>query len=199
MTKKKEVKPVYLFTDTNKQNALIKAYEDKLMSLNDLIVQIEKVQGKPLEEPEIKQLIADPKKFVEEVKNEIRKTFPFPKASESKNLELLGIDWIFVNGILTVLSPEKFKYDIKNLSLISSQKERARLIKSARIYTSNEKQIIVLNELKKICDAMNVLIENGTFKNSMTFHMIKKVSSMLILNEGTKRMIVNYPRLLQIK
>lgn len=197
MPKKKPQKPIFLFDDVAKQKSLLHAYETKLTSLNDLIIQLENVQEKPLNDDEIEILSTDPKVIVDGIKAGVRAKFPFPKAPDKKNLELLGIDFTFIDGIMSTLTPTPFKYDVKNRSIISDTGERAKLIKSCKQYTGNDRQVETYQELEKICDGFNALIDSGVFTNGMTFHFIKRMSSMLLTNVSGK-IEINYQRLLQL-
>jgi hypothetical protein len=149
---------VYLYHDQEKEYLNIKAYRRKKEALDDLKIIIEKSLKITLTDADLKKLSVDTRKFVEAKKGEVRATFQFPNATETFNLESLGVQFAPIDKALTEISNVNYHFEVVNGSFDEMQSELDRIKSEADIHTANERQAELVTISKDICEGLNMLL-----------------------------------------
>ena len=149
---------VFLYHDQEKEYLNIKAYRRKKEALNDLKIIIEKSLKITLTDADLKKIPADARKFVEAKKNEVRAKFQFPNATETFNLEALGVAFAPIDKALTEISNVNYHFELVNGSFDEMQSELDRIRSEADIHTANERQAEAVTISKDICEGLNMLL-----------------------------------------
>jgi len=191
-------KRIFLYQDANKKYELQKAYSADVDTLNSISTEIEVITGTPLTVEEKTKLAASPIEYIESTKDEIRSTFPFKKAPERSNLELLGLSFAKLDELKNKLSCNGCLCEVgTDGQLIESSKHLKDIERICEVHTQNERQNDVYNMLNEVIRLTNEL-KNYSIANNAPIHLRKAFNFFLEFDfENGHR--INFDNLLQLK
>lgn len=197
---KQEFKPVLIYTDVERLEAVLNAAKKTANQLNEKLITIENYLDISLSDADKLEILQEGK---EPFMRLLRLQFKFPNATDLFNVTSLGKenDFESTKAVLGNIVPffNSYKFELVNGAVVLSEEGTKTIEAEQKFFTENEKQNEVYEYAFDLCEKLNLAKEKDYIQNSNMHQIATNIDLIKIPVYGEQIFVVNHKAILSYR